>query len=485
MSLTVSNSEEAHRPDEPERPARLRRSLRGWLKAGDGGRSARAARPSIRPRTARFALGVLLIVLGVGRSWFQWDYGREFPDFLWPYTLSRMVVAGQNGYDRDQRMRTCAEVTNEEWCQRLHMQAYPPATGVVLVPLALLPWPIAKVAWFLISVATPLGGLWYLLRAFVPGLSRGTVALVLGMVACSACVRWGVHVSQPATVVAGVLGIYLAAMLRHRSGLAILCGLVALSLKMTSGLPFIGVAVFQRKWRVLGCFLGLWVAVNLLGAMQMGGLAALDGYRANMAHVVEFRGIDSPDPHVGLVRLDLPYLLNAIHSDVQLSQKLAVLLNLAALLALVYEGWRARAFATSPAVLAAFAAPLSCLSLLIVYHHYYEASLLLPSLLLMAVGPPELRSLSARWCFIVPSALYFGLFTSPYGLGRGQALVGHFLGPGLYVYVKALGCAILVVGFLGSLGTLRRLVERACARTPAPGRQGGSTAIELCSGRGS
>src|SRR5262249_53277093 len=402
---------------------------------------------------------------------------RQFNDFLWTYTLSRMVVDGQNGYDRDQRMRTCAEVTNEERCQALGLQAYPPATGVILIPLALLPWPIAKVAWFLICMATLLGGLWYLLRAFVPGLSQDTVALALGVVACSACVRWGVFLLQPATMVAGVLSIYLAAMLCHRSGLAILCGLVGLSLKMTNGLPFIGVAVFQRKWRVLGCFLGLWVAVNLLGAMQMGGLAALDGYRANMAQVVEFRGIDSPDPHnpASVIRLDLPYLLNAIHSDVQLSQKLALLLNLAALLALVYEGWRARAFATSRSVLAAFAAPLSCLSLFVVYHHYYEASLLLPSLLLMAIGPPELRSLSARWCFIVPSALFFGL----YAYGRGEAFVlGHF-GPSVYVYVKALGCAILVVGFLGSLGTLRRLVERAWARTAAPGRQGGSTAIEL------
>ena len=335
---------------------------------------------------------------------------------------------------------------------------YPPSSGVALLPLALLPYEIAKVLYFILSTALLLGGVYRLMQLFTDSLQLGTRVLILGAVLCSAGARWGFFYLQPAPLVFGLLGLFLWELDKQRSVRAFpICAQVIL-LKFTLFLPFAGLAIIRGRLLLVATAVAAWALANVVGFALVGGIDAVNGYRANMTLFERPDQLNYPDFRApnSMQRLDWPYLLNALSPDLPRSQIIAMLLT--ALLAawLLWELYRARRFTDEPGTIVAFLGPLACFSLLSVYHHHYDAIALLGPALLYLGRPAQPSDRLLILLFVTPVILFVGLWQ----VEKSQQLVEGFLGEGSSRGLKLIGTFCVNLAFGVSLVLLHRFIGR-------------------------
>lgn len=426
-----------------------------------------------RPRRALAALGLFLVLAGAAINWLSCRRQQGF-DFVWPYVLARMMAVRRDAYDPGAIREACREWAGVD---RSIVQAYPPSTGIVTLPLAALPLETARTVYFVLSLTVLLGGCAALARALAPAAPRHALLLTCGIVACAACVRWGFSVLQPAPLQAGLLCLFAAALLRGRARSAVALGTIAIALKFTNGLPFVALAAIRRQWGVAGAVLGLWVALNAAGFAWLGGAPAVAGYRAHLARTERPDEINAPNPHVpfAVMRLDWVYLVNGATRGAGPARAFALLLSAACALWLVVGAARARRVARRPELLAAYAAPVCCLSLLWIYHNHYEAAVLVAPAVAWAFCPAARRGREAALA-AVPVLLFFGLYPT----AQVQNLVLGRFGPTALAYLKCAGGAIVALAFAASMAAAARVgADRRGAweeaAGPAPPADGEST----------
>jgi hypothetical protein len=302
-----------------------------------------------------------------------------------------------------------------------------------------------------------LGGVNQLMRTVSPGLPGATRMLVLGALTCTSAARWGFYYLQGAPLVFGLLCLYVVALHRNRALLAFSVATLVVCLKFTLGLPFVGLALVQRRYALLAGVAAIFMLVNVIGFQRMGGMSAVAGYQANMARFEQPDQLNYPDFRApsSMQRLDWPYLLNAISPDIARSATLGALLSAASVLWLAWQAWRARAFARELGTTLAFLGPLVCLSLLSVYHHHYDAIALFGAAIVYLFGPGKQdRRLIAL--FVVPVFVFAGV----YPVAQVQDVLGGLFGAGSAAVAKLLGVASVTLAFAASLVLLGDFVRR-------------------------
>jgi hypothetical protein len=332
---------------------------------------------------------------------------------------------------------------------------YTPSAGAVSLPLILLPFDLAKTALFLLSCAVLLAGGNMLLQLVFPRWHLGYRVLLLGALMSASATRWAFLYMQTAPLIFGLLCMFVVALHRRRFTLAFITSAVALCLKVTLGLPFLGLAIVQRRYALAAAIAAAWLVVNGLGFVRLGGVDAVRGYLLNMARFEQADQVNYPDFRVvsSMARLDWPYLLNALNPDIQRSALLGTLLSAASVGWLLWQSWRCRRFADDIRTTAAFLGPVVCLSLLSVYHHHYDAiSLLAPAIVYLSQPGTHDRRLVAL--FVMPTILFAGL----HQVGNVEVLAEQLFGGG--ALVKLLGVATVLVTFAVSLIMLEQYVRR-------------------------
>jgi hypothetical protein len=388
-------------------------------------------------------LGAGMLLAGLIASGFSFVRGGV--DYAVLHTMALGLAQGINVYELNDPNEVSKGIVG---------MVYPPATAFAVLPLALLPFPVAKTVFFLLTNLVLVSGVWALVRKAVPRASWSLLMLAVGVVLVSASIRWGMMLLQLAPLMLGLLCWYVVLEdTRPRAALAV--ATLATALKMTLALPFMGLLLLRRRLGGLVLCGGAWLLLNALGFLRMGE-AAFSTYRANVA-VFELDdasyNINGPDPWVGvtLPRLDWAFLFFGLTGNLAVSRIGNLLASGATALWLLREGLRVVPGANL-ATITLFLTPLVCLGSLCVYHHQYDACVVLAPLLLAATMYQRIRR--PRWALWACLPLALLVLIMP--IGAVQNLVmprfGHF-GVGL---LKLSFPVTFTLALIGSLALLRQ-----------------------------
>ena len=389
---------------------------------------------------------------------------HEVNDFAAPYASAKLWMQGQNPYDADLFFPTWrlagapkgAVAHNESGTHSV----YPPPSLVVILPLALLPWPVASMGLVWISAATYVVAL-VLLASFVPrGWRRVSKPLFLAVGLAFAPAQSALHVTNLACFSASLLFVAIYLLVKRlppsSRSQVVAGGCIALSicLKAALGLLVVPYLLWARAWRAL------WVTVAIVGVVAAvgfypslkSGSAWFDSLRYN-ASVGYANGGSSDVAETNLNRfdsLDLQIPIYAMTHHRRMTTAIACLVA-GVLLALWFFGKDADRGVDQHLVRIG---ALFCIGLLPVYQRYYMAVLLLIPLI-WALRNLELRA--ARWVIACCAVFLVNSEVLLQRVGLVHALTVHhphvaniFVGPHLCWLLLGLAC--LLVRAVGGIG---------------------------------
>jgi hypothetical protein len=400
----------------------------------------------------RVVTGVVLLIVGtiVARRAFN-EWGADLGQL---YMSAWLLREGKNVYDftiqHDAYMRYIGTIPT--WGH-----FYPPASAVALLPATLVPYPLARELWFIANVLVMLYGLWRFMQSFVPTWDRSLRVLVLGIVMMAACTRWSFKVAQAAPMILGLFGLFMVELKHDRQWAAFAMAAFVGAVKATFAMPFLLLALAQRRFKLVFALGLTWVALNVGGLYRMGGPSIIADYRANMAEFERPDQLNYPDPrgYNSLARTDWPYVLNAIDPNFSRNNMIGHLLTLAALAWLTKEvlGARGTPLRDDESALA-LTGPLAALSMLSVYHHHYDIGIMLLPLIAY-VGRPEFRRIPATWWYVIPVGLYAGIY--PYE--KFAKLLERIMGPSYVLIARPLACVVCVLALAASFSVLHAILQ--------------------------
>lgn len=410
---------------------------------------------SVRELTSWAALLIGVLAFGIAAS-------RAGGDYAPVHLTSVGVLTGVPIYDRSFQLQIFPVHYPGNLPQGMF---YPPATGVALAPLGLLPYEWALVSWFALTLAALVLGVRSLVRALAPERHASVWRFAAAAVLASSALRWGLTPGQGAPLILGVTCLFVAALARGQTKLAIALATFALAFKFTLALPFLALLLLWRHFAGILVCLSFWLASNIWGMARVGGLMAFRQYSANIGLVEAMGDVNTPDPWelVSVPRTDLIYLFYGLLRDLPLSRVLTKVASGAVGLALV---WLAFRIGPRPPLRQLFAYLLATtsLGLLVVYHHHYDLAVIIAPLLLLAVARQRLSLSRLDYALLCP--LLIALAFLP--IHQAQRLLIALLGPqGVAVLNFAfplLTLAPLVVG----TSILVSARHRALAADPLP-----------------
>jgi hypothetical protein len=402
------------------------------------------------------ALGLAVLAGGIAVSLTMVRGGVDFPVL---YVMGQGVLNGTNVYLPEQ---TAAFITDFGVDQ--YGMFYPPATGFLMLPFALMTYGVAKWAFAVLINVAIVFGVRSLVRVAKPDAPPYLWMIAAGVVLASSAMRWGMMLLQVAPLVLALLCWFVSLLHRGKPRAAVAVAIVAMSLKMTLALPFLALLALRRHFIGAATVVGAWVTLNAIGFWRMGP-GAFAHYRRNIGELETLTHISSPDPWrpIALPRLDWVSLFYGITADLTFARIAALAVGAACFLWLAWYAWRhprPRDLRTT----AVFLGATTCLGSLGVYHHQYDAVLFFaPVLLGLLLFDPKYR---LSYLLIAP--LTAMLLVLPIGKAQGVlASVMGLTGVGLLklsfpvAFTLALvGCLLLVV----HPGTRSRRIETSAPR---------------------
>lgn len=374
-----------------------------------------------------------------------YDGGVDFPSL---YVMGRGVLTGQNIY---------APEVAATFPERYGVDApmgmfYPPATGFAMLPFAVLPYQAGKLLWFFAMEAVLVLGIRRLLKVLSPSSGEHVWMLVAAVITLSAALRWGMILLQGAPFIVGLLCWFVAAQENNQPRLAAALAVLAVAMKMTLSLPFLGLLLLRRRLLATMLAGGTWVVLNVLGFWRMGPQSLAD-YRVSVAGLEAFGNINSPDPWNVRTspRLDWTALFYGLSGNITLSRLATLAAAGLVSLWLLREGWRVRApYGVRSTAL--FLPPLVCLGSLCVYHHHYDLSpFFVPVLLWLFVLRPNAGPAWGAWLSLPLLAMALLL---PFG--KAQNIAGALLGETGIGLLKLSFPVALTLALFGSMAVLSR-----------------------------
>jgi hypothetical protein len=308
------------------------------------------------------AIGLTICVLGIVRVG---GGGLDFPVL---YEMGRGIAFGNDVYSTYD-----TQYYLEKYSCTQYGMFYPPSTGVVLLPLSLLPYAAAKWSFTVLTLLAVVFGVRELFRIRPGATPPSAWYIAAAVVLASAAMRWGAMLLQVAPLIFGLLCLFIAALHRNRPKLAVAIAMLVICLKMTLALPFVGLLAVYRRFGAAVAIAGSWVCINALGFWRLGH-GSFAGYRKNVAMLEDMSQISSPDPWrpVALPRLDWVSLSYGVTQNLTLSRVISLALTTFFALWLFRE-WRRNSKTLTLRNTALFLPALVCLNSSAVYHHQYDA----------------------------------------------------------------------------------------------------------------
>jgi hypothetical protein len=341
-------------------------------------------------------IGAAVLAIGIAASFIA--ARRQGGDFACMYFTAAGLVEKLPIYDFEWQKHAFPERLGIPAPQGMF---YPPATGLALLPFGFLPFPIARTVWFVLMCTALVLGVRALVLQVRPGTGTREWLLIAGLVLLTAAVRWGMTPQQGAPLILGVLGLFAAAVHQGRWTWATLLAAFAVSFKTTLSLPFLGILVLYRRYASAAIAVGSLVLLNVAGFARLGGTAAFKAYQTNVAGLEAIDDINTPDPWSlsSVPRIDWIYLWDGLIRRVPESRLLALASAGLVGLWLLWQAYRTNR--PTLVSLSAFMLGFTCLTNVSVYHHHYDLGLLVAPLLLVWLGPAELRQpWRARWLML-------------------------------------------------------------------------------------
>jgi Glycosyltransferase family 87 len=305
------------------------------------------------------------------------NWPSEWSDLSQNYTASKLWLQGRSPADPanfvalwKQQVRSRLDLSDI----RTHLA--PPLGGlVVMAPIAVFPWKIAKVLWLmvlLISFGATVASL-----SRVAGLRRDDVRTVAFVAACLALAPFqtGISSGNPTILVIGLCAVAIwAAHVRRDVSAGVLFGM-ACSLKPQLGAFLVLYYLVRRRWRLFVTAVATTVGLNLVAVLYLWlrGVSWIQGYLNNARGFVSANNIDdfsTANPgRFNLINLQVPMFSMTGHS------------SSANLLAFVVGGclicaWLYWMFRNQHGSELLSLGAISVISLLPVYHRIYDAALL-------------------------------------------------------------------------------------------------------------
>ncbi len=324
-----------------------------------------------------FGISALIFFAVGGHGAFRFSH-----DFVPVYTGAECLLHGCDPYDTSQLEHQFFRhggraVDLPSW--EIDVPVYPPSTFLVMSPLALLPYPLARLLWFVLNGSLLIASGVLILSACPP--SHRWLATILGslILATSGIL---LVLGQPAAFAISLVIISSYLMLRRRSLLlSAFLLMLALAVKpQIGGLIALYFLAQKRYWRyaavALAGALALLLSAGLILRLNPHSANWTSTLRANLSATLSPGGSADPRPanQEAIGDTNLQTLTSIFFSDARTFNLVAyaVFLGLLAV-------WIAAVPRSDPSLEQHFLAlaALSALSLMPVYHRFYDTRLLL------------------------------------------------------------------------------------------------------------
>jgi hypothetical protein len=336
----------------------------------------------------------------------------NWSDLAQNYAASRIWLRGQNFADPQNFValwRDEVHSTLDVNSGRVHL-APPPGSLVLYAPIGMLPWPAAKLVWFLVLLASFTLTVWALIKtAQLHIADPRTLAFIAGCLAL-APFHTGIAAENQTILVVALcaLGIYAAS--RDRDVAAGLLFGAACSLKPHIGTFIVLYYLIQRRWRLFATAVGFTAVLVLIaiGWMQISGVAWASDYFHNIKVLTVENRIDdftSANPiRFLLINLQVPFY--SFTRQATSANLLALVTGAVLICVWMYLVLRVGSLRRRDFELLSLAA-IAIIGLLPVYHRLYDASLLaIPLCWCLSRPPGRSRSVStAALILMLPFAL--------------------------------------------------------------------------------
>ena len=374
-------------------------------------------------------------------------------DFAAPYTATRLWLQHRNPYDATAFLLTWHDAGAPKGKVAGNPSGthpvYPPPTLVVLIPFALMPWPIAVKALILLSTALYIAVL-PLLASFLPGTWRDPIKpIFLAFGLALAPTHSGLHVTNVACLAATLLFFAIYFLLKNtekQTNLpAIVCLTLSFCLKPTLGLLLIPYLLWTRAWRTLATTVALSAAITAASLYPLLSLGSvwLSSLRENIAVVFTNGGAAdvSEQSLTRFDRIDLQLPLYALLHNRTAASVLTVLIAATLLLFWFKSNPHVQNQPRSSASLDQHIlqiAALLLIGLIPFYQRYYSAMIVLLPVLwaLRTFSQPSSRTtrrlvLVLSSLFLINTEAIFTRFLLPSLTVRFHLLTNFILGPHL------------------------------------------------------
>jgi hypothetical protein len=344
------------------------------------------------PLSARSkSLLILLVLLALSefvvRGPVRFLRAAEFNDFISPYIQSRALVLGMDPYspevllrlwpvEGDRRPDANDVADGSLTVKRGIPTAYPLTCLFLLVPLAVLPWPVAYLAWLVITLCLILGLIGSLLAMGGFGSNDWRAYVFVAFSLALAPLHTGLGAGSIVISTVSLCGVALALEERGRKIIAGILFGIAVCLKPQIGLPFLVYYLLRRHWRLAGVAAGVVLTTALLAMARLAisGTPWLQDYRVDNK-VLLATGILSDFTERNPIRfslINLQVLFYALLHHAVAANVLALAVSAALFGIWVWLVLRNRSLVVLLSV-----GTLAVLSLLPVYHRLYDAFLLI------------------------------------------------------------------------------------------------------------
>ena len=367
---------------------------------------------------------------------------KDGADYRWYWTLARCVVDGQNPYNQ---MVRDYYVTLHPISFKLPVMPYPPSTGILLTPFALLPFTLGTYVYKVLSLSVLITGLYRLSTTVAKNVPIKVFVPVVALLLFWAPARWASSNLQLVTLMAGCYCWMIDALLRKNHILAIALTAVCLCLKFTDALPMLLLLALVKNYRGILAAITITIGLNVLGFIRFGGLTTMRDYvnelRSFSSHSDPVDAVSPHIPKAGL-RVDWTYFLNGLYDGFPYAQVVSMLvligltiwiLNFSTLENLV------------PTLLLVTTVGLSW-----TYHHVYAYLYLVPVLAVMLVSKSVSKSVFLN-CALILVILYGFLTATNIMVRIADSMFGHWGGVGVKMYPSVLFLFCLITAIVAIL----------------------------------
>jgi hypothetical protein len=336
--------------------------------------------PSSLRQKAGWTLLIVLILATAGELGFR-GFQRAFSDmqdFAVIYSSTRAFESGKNPYDNSAMQAAWLEGNRNRLSDPNpdDLALYPPATYLLLSPLALLDWTEVRWAWLLINLLS-VGVLMVVVVRYWPGqLQPWKAACATAFILGFGPIHTAIAKGQLTVLVTALLALAVLAQSRNAAVLAAILIAIAACLKPQIAAPVMILYLVQRNWKAIAVLAGVASALVLVAWLRLSwaGVSWLGSLLRNISLASKPGGVYDPSPTNPLAF----QLVNAsalLHRFI--SNSAAVTLLLAGIFVVIcFFVWkRGRRGFDLLADPMAFAA--ACvLGLVLVPHRYYDAAVL-------------------------------------------------------------------------------------------------------------